>query len=125
MEKKGFPVYEISAAAHQGLQELTYAAAAMLRTLPPVTEDEADYVAPEVKLGTADDLAIHREDGVWLIQGDWLDRLVSRVNFADYESRMYLDRKLREAGVYDRMEAMGLADGDTISIAELEFEYYS
>ena len=125
VEKKGFPVYEISAAAHQGLQELTYAAAAMLRTLPPVTVYEADYVAPEVKLGTADDLAIRREDGVWLIQGDWLDRLVSRVNFADYESRMYLDRKLREAGVYDRMEAMGLADGDTISIAELEFEYYS
>ncbi len=86
---------------------------------------EADYVAPEVKLGTADDLTIRQEDGVWLINGDWLDRLVARVNFADYESRMYLDRKLREGGVYDRMEAMGLQDGDTISIAELQFEYYS
>jgi GTP-binding protein len=38
---------------------------------------------------------------------------------------MYLDRKLREAGVYDRMEEMGLSDGDIISIAELHFEYYS
>ena len=54
----------------------------------------------------------------------WLDRLVARVNFADYESRMYLDRKLREAGVYARMEDMGLEEGDTISIAELHFEYY-
>ena len=125
MEKKGYPVYEISAAAHQGLKELTYAAMAKLRELPPVTVYEADYVAPEVKLGTADDLAIRKEGDVWLLQGDWLDRLVSRVNFADYESRMYMDRKLREAGVYDRMEAMGLQDGDTISIAELEFEYYS
>ena len=90
-----------------------------------MTVYEPDYVAPEVTLGTADELTIRKQDGVWLIQGDWLDRLVARVNFSDYESRMYLDRKLREAGVYDRMEAMGLADGDTISIAELEFEYYS
>ena len=125
VEKKGCPVFEISAAAHQGLRELVYAAAARLRDLPPVTVYEPDYVAPEVQLGTADDLSIRREDGVWLIQGDWLDRLVARVNFADYESRMYLDRKLRESGVYDRMEQMGLQDGDTISIAELEFEYYN
>ncbi len=124
-QAKGYPVFEISAAAHLGLQELIYAAAARLQQLPPVTVYEPDYVAPEVKLGTADDLTIRKQDDVWLIQGDWLDRLVARVNFADYESRMYLDRKLREGGVYDRMEAMGLADGDTISIAELEFEYYS
>ena len=124
VQKKGFPVFEISAAAHKGLQELVYAAAARLKDLPPVTVYEADYVAPEVKLGTAEELTIRKQDGVWLLEGDWLDRLVSRVNFADYESRMYLDRKLREAGVYSRMEQMGLADGDTISIAELEFEYY-
>ncbi len=124
-EGKGYAVYEISAAAHQGVKELTYAAAGMLKDLPPVMVYEADYVAPEVKLGTADDLTIRQEDDVWLINGDWLDRLVARVNFSDYESRMYLDRKLREGGVYDRMEAMGLQDGDTISIAELQFEYYS
>ena len=125
VQAKGYPVFEISAAAHQGIRELIYAAGARLRDLPPVTVYESDYVAPEVVLGTADDLTIRKEGDVWLLQGDWLDRLVSRVNFADYESRMYMDRKLREAGVYDRMEAMGLQDGDTISIAELEFEYYS
>ena len=118
-------IFEISAGAHQGLHELVMAAAGRLASLPPVTVYETDYVAPEVKLGTADDLVIRRYDDVWTIQGDWLDRLVARVNFSDYESRMYLDRKLREGGVYDRMEEMGLQDGDTISIAELHFEYYS
>ena len=121
----GLPFFEISAAAHQGVHELTMAAAGKLAELPPVTVFEADYVAPEVRLGTAEDLVIQEFDDVWTIQGDWLDRLVSRVNFSDYESRMYLDRKLHEAGVYERMEAMGLSDGDTISIAELYFEYYS
>ncbi len=124
-DELGYPFFEISAAAQIGLHELVMAAAGALSKLPPVAVYEADYVAPEVKLGTADDLVIEKFDDVWTIRGDWLDRLVARVNFADYESRMYLDRKLREAGVYDRMEAMGLEDGDTISIAELFFEYLS
>ncbi len=124
-EKLGYPFFEISAAGHTGLRELTMAAAGKLAELPPIAVFEADYVAPETTLGTADDLTIEKYDDVWTIQGDWLDRLVSRVNFSDYESRMYLDRKLREAGVYERMEAMGLSDGDTISIAEMYFEYYS
>ena len=125
VEERGYTFFEISAAAHQGLKELIYTAADRLKDLPPVTIFEADYVAPEVVLGTADDLSIRQVDDVWLIEGDWLDRLVARVNFSDYESRMYLDRKLREGGVYDRMEEMGLSDGDIISIAELHFEYYS
>ncbi len=123
--ERGYEFFEISAGAQQGLHELTMAAAGRLANLPPVAVFEADYVAPEVKLGTADDLVIENIDDVWTLRGDWLDRLAARVNFSDYESRMYLDRKLREAGVYDRMEAMGLQDGDTISIAELYFEYLS
>ncbi len=123
--EKGLPYFEISAAAHQGTRELVLAAAEKLSELPPVAVYEADYVEPEVVLGTAEDLTIEKHGDVWTVQGDWLDRLVSRVNFSDYESRMYLDRKLREGKVYERMEAMGMEDGDTISIAEMQFEYYN
>ena len=125
IEEKGLPFFEISAAAHQGTHELVLAAAEALSHLPPVGMFEADYVAPEPVLGSVEDLKITHEDDVWCIEGDWMDRLVMRVNFGDYESRMWLDRKLREGGVYDRLEAMGMEDGDTISIAEMQFEYYS
>ena len=36
---------------------------------------------------------------------------------------MYFDRILREAGVFERMEAMGVKDGDTVSMYDLMFEY--
>ena len=38
---------------------------------------------------------------------------------------MYFDRNLREAGIYDRMEQLGVQDGDTVSIYDIEFEYQS
>ena len=48
---------------------------------------------------------------------------MSSVNFSDNESMMYFDRVLRDNGVYKRMEEMGIRDGDTVSIYNLEFEY--
>ena len=62
--------------------------------------------------------------GFWYTDGD-LGRLVATVNFSDYESRMFFDRVLREAGVFERMEAMGVQDGDTVSMYDLMFEYKS
>ena len=54
-----------------------------------------------------------------------MERLVSTVNFGDYESRMFFDRILRENGVYERMESLGIRGGDTISIQGMTFEYRS
>ena len=38
---------------------------------------------------------------------------------------MYFDRRLRQAGFFDRLEAEGIKDGDTVSIYDIEFEYQS
>ena len=124
-EAKGFRFFEISAASTAGTRELMRAAAAELSHLPPVRVYESEYVPPEPVLGTAEDTVIDHSGDVWSVSGDWLARIVSGVNFSDYESRMYFDRCLRDAGVYDRMEAMGVRDGDTVSIYDLEFEYQS
>lgn len=120
-----YEFYEISAAAHKGTKELINAAALKLSQLPPVTVYEADYVAPEPKLDTSEEVTIEQYDDEWFVEGPWLEKLVATVNFSDYESRMYFDRVLREAGVFDRMESMGVKDGDTICIYNLEFEYQS
>ena len=45
------------------------------------------------------------------------------INFDDYESRMYIDRQLRKSGLFERLEEMGIQDGDTVSIFDFEFEY--
>ena len=44
-------------------------------------------------------------------------------NFKDPESRNWFDQQLRNSGLFDRLEAMGIQDGDTVSMYELQFEY--
>ena len=123
VEGKGMRLFELSAASTQGTRELMRAAAGELAHLPPVTVYEPDYVPPEPELGTADEVEIKREDGVWYVEGQWLARLVASVNFSDYESRMYFDRCLRTAGIFERMEELGVQNGDTVSMYDIEFEY--
>ena len=121
----GYDFYEMSAATHQGTNELVKAIAGKLASLPPIRVFEPEYVAPEPVVDTSGELEIEECDGVWYVEGPWLQKLVATVNFTDYESRMFFDRKLREAGVFERMEELGIHDGDTVSMYGLEFEYQS
>ena len=123
VEGKGYAFFELSAAAHMGTRELVQECARRLKELPPILRFEADYVPPEPEVDTSGELTIEHFDDMWLVEGPWLQRLVATVNFSDYESRMYFDRVLREAGVFKRMEEMGVRDGDTVSMYDLMFEY--
>ena len=123
VEARGYAFFELSAAAHTGTRELVQECARRLRELPPILRFEADYVPPEPKVDTSGELTIEHFDDMWLVEGPWLQRLVATVNFSDYESRMYFDRVLREAGVFKRMEEKGVRDGDTVSMYDLMFEY--
>ena len=126
VEAQGYAFFEMSAVAHQGTRELMQAAAGLLAELPPVVHYEPDYVAPEPVIDTSEALEIQQcDDDYWSVEGPWLQRLLQSVNLDDYESRMYFDRVLREAGVFDRLEALGVKDGDTVGIYDLEFEYQS
>ena len=123
VEESGAKFYAISAATHKGVGELLGEIARMLSTLPPVTVYEPEYVPP-VPDDSAEQTSVHRrDDGVWIVEGDWILRLMGNVNLSDYESRMYFNRVLRQSGLFERLESMGVQDGDTVSIYDFEFDY--
>ena len=123
VEGLGYTLVEISAAAHKGTRELVQQIAQRLSVLPPVAVYQPEYVPKPPVADASSPLDIQHEDGVWIVEGPWLQRIMANVNFADYESRMWFDRTLREAGVFQRLEEMGIQDGETVSLDGFEFEY--
>ena len=123
VESKGLPFFELSAAAHMGVRELMKAAAGELAHLPPVITYEPEYVERPPEVDTSDPLTIRHEDDVWIVEGPWLQKIMANVNFSNYESRNWFDRMLRSAGLFDRLEEMGIKDGDLVSLYNLDFEY--
>lgn len=123
MKERGAAFFEISAATGSGVRELVYEAARRLRALPPITVFEPDYIAPAPMPESAEDTVITIDGDVWSLEGKWLERLVRNTNFGDYESRMFFNRTLENGGVFARLEEMGIEDGDTVSVYNIEFEW--
>ena len=84
---------------------------------------EPTYVEREPEIPVSGEFTIERYDETWVIESPWLERMMANVNFSDYESRNWFDKMLRQSGLYDRLEEMGIHDGDTVSLYNLEFEY--
>ena len=123
VEAQGYEFYVISAATTKGTKELMRTIAGKLANLPPVTVYEPEYVKPLAEAGDAKELQIQQYDDLWVVSGPWIMKLMNDINFDDYESRMYFDRQLRKSGLFERLEEMGIQDGDTVSIFDFEFEY--
>ncbi len=122
-EKSGYPFFLCSAASHNGVKPVIDKCYEMLSEIPVPEPYVADFVPKLPEGGTVEELRITSDDGVWSIEGDWIRNLIARINFSDYESRMYFDRLLRESGVFNRLEEMGVKDGDTVCIYDLTFDY--
>ena len=123
VEGLGYEFFAMSAATHQGTRELVQRISQRLSELPPVTVYEPEYVPKPPVIDTTEPLHIEREDNTWLVEGPWHQRLMGNINFSDYESRMYFDKMLRQSGLFDTLEDMGIQDGDIVSMYDLEFEY--
>ena len=121
-QEHGFGFLELSAATGQGVQELIHKTWEMLKELPPVFVYEPEFVQTEETV-TERDITVEKIEDYYVVGGAWIEKIMGSVNTDDYESRLYMDRMLKNAGVYDRLEAMGVQEGDPVVIGELEFEY--
>ncbi len=123
VEAKGMKFMEISAATGEGVRELMNETWKLLQELPPVQVYEAEYVAPEVTREDVERTKIEVHDGVYIAEGIWLERLMGSINFDDYESRMYFERSLQKAGLFEKLEEMGIQEGDTVDLYGFAFDY--
>ena len=123
-DELGCQLFRMSAAANQGVKELVYHVWNELEKLPPVEVFEAEMTLDEPVLNPERDIQITRgDDAVFYVTGDWVEKIVGSVNFGEYESRMYFERTLRKAGVFDMLEARGIKEKDTVDVLGIQFEY--
>ena len=123
-DELGYQLFQMSAAANQGVRELVYHVWHELEKLPPVEVFEAEMMLDEPVLNPERDIQITRgDDAVFYVSGAWVEKIVGSVNFAEYESRMYFERTLRKAGVFDMLEARGIKEKDTVDVLGIQFEY--
>ena len=125
LEEKGFEVYEISAATKVGLDELLDRIIGLLDEIGEVASIfEEEEISEMYTLEEAKDFSIKKQNNDYIIEGIDMERLINSVNFEDLDSIRFFQRMLRKKGIIDALEEMGIKDGDTVKILDIEFEFY-
>ncbi len=122
LKERNIPCFLISAATHQGLTPLLNYVENELKVLPPVPVFESEFTY-DLEEESSDEFEVTKENGVYFVDGPFVERLVGSVNFENDESVAYFQRTLRKRGIIDALVEAGCREGDTVCVIDIEFEY--
>lgn len=127
--KKEFPqveVVEISALAHQNLDELKYKIYETIVNTPQfdlLEDDEKDVVTYEYKPEDRNFKVTHPFDHYYRVEGKFLEKVVAMTNFDQEQAVTRFARQLRSWGVDDALREAGCQDGDTVEVEGYQFDF--
>ena len=121
-KENNMEIFKISAATGEGVSELIKHVAEVLKTLPK--EDLIEIEDRKVyTLEDKDEYTITKEDGMFVVRGEAVERIMRRVNIEDNESLYYFQKSLDNLGVNQKLKEMGIKDGDIVKIDDYELEW--
>ena len=126
VKKDNLELFKISAATNVGLEELFNKTAEMLKTIPKENIiNEEEKVIYTLVDDEEEKIDIKVENGIYIVSGNPIERLLGRVNLEDNESLYYFQKSLKKLGVDERLRKMGIKEGDTVKFVDWEMEWYN
>ena len=122
VEAQGYMFFPIMAAIRYDVDPLLNKIIEELSKLPPIKIFEPEPM-PEIDESAYGEVSITVQDGVYVVEGKWLLRVMRAVDFDDYEGLNYFENLLQKSGVIDRLREAGCREGDTVSIYDVEFDF--
>lgn len=123
LEPKGYKIYPVSAATLQGIDDLKYAIWELLSQ----TEEDYDTFDDEfvyVEIEDESPIIVKKENGEYIVEGNFIERLLESIYFDDYDSMRYFQSMLKKKGIVDKLKELGINEGETVSICGNEFEFF-
>ena len=125
-EPMGIPVFPISAVTGQGVKELLYHVQQMLEEMDqaPVVFEREYFPDSFVDLPEEPYTVEKTEDGVFSVEGPRIERMLGYTNLESEKGFQFFQNFMKENGILEELEALGITDGDTVRIYGHEFDYY-
>ena len=124
-EPRGIKVFPISAATGEGVPELLKYLFELLRELPGeplVYEKEYDVEAHRFEELP---IKIYKEsEHVFVVEGERIDKMLGYTNLESERGFDFFQKYMKEQKIIQRLQELGLEEGDTVRVAGMEFEYY-
>ncbi len=125
-EPQGIRVYPVSAVSGQGLKELLYAVWNLLQTVddaPVVFEQE---FFPEIAVYADEPYTVeyNAEEDEYVVEGPRIEKMLGYTNIDSEKGFLFFQRFLKDQGILEKLERLGIQEGDTVRMYGLSFDYY-
>lgn len=124
-EKDGIKVFPISAVSGKGIKELLYHVKGLLDsidTTPIVFEKE--FFPEDISFSNEPYTVSQEEEHIFVVEGPRIEKMLGYTNIDSEKGFEFFQRFLKENGILDELEALGIQEGDTVRMYGLHFDYY-
>ena len=126
-ERKDSQVFPISAVSGQGLKELLYHVSGLLDQAddkPVVFEQE---YFPELENRFSDEpfsVTYDEEEDEYVVEGPRIEKMLGYTNLDSEKGFTFFQNFLKETGILEQLEELGIEEGSTVRMYGLKFDYY-
>ncbi|HWT26802.1 MAG TPA: GTPase ObgE [Mobilitalea sp.] len=124
-EPQGIPVFAISAVSGKGVKELLYHVKGMLANLdqtPVVFEKE---FFPEDLAQSSEPYEVWKEEEhLFAVEGPRIEKMLGYTNLDSEKGFEFFQHFLKDNGILEKLEELGIEEGDTVRMYGLQFDYY-
>lgn len=125
-EPKGIQVFPISAVSGQGVKELLFAVSKILEEREDtVTTFEQEFFPEFGGYGNEPfTVEYNEEDKEYVVEGPRIERMLGYTNLESEKGFVFFQNFLKENGILEQLEELGISEGDTVRMYGLKFDYY-
>lgn len=127
-EPKGVRVFPISAVSGQGLKELLYFVDELLSQInePPTTFEPEFNPDTDIVVGNEPyTVAFDEKKNEYVAEGPRIEKMLGYTNLESERGFQFFQKFLKENGILEELEALGIQEGDTVRMYGLAFSYYN
>ena len=126
-EPKGISVFPISAVTGTGVKELLSYAYHCLKDCKdePVIFEQEDF--PEFEVGYVNEpytVSFDEKEQAYIVEGPRIEKMLGYTNLDSEKGFLFFQEFLKKNGILEKLEEMGIQDGDTVRMYGLAFDYY-
>jgi GTP-binding protein len=124
-EPEGFKVFPISAVSGQGLKELLYHVKGILDKMdssPVVFERE--FFPEDLQISEEPFEVWKEEEHLYVVEGPRIERMLGYTNLESEKGFIFFQNFMKDNGILEKLEELGIQEGDTVRMYGLQFDYY-
>ena len=126
-KEEGIPVFPISAVTGEGVNELLYFVADKLNEIPDKAITFAQEFDPEFEMISSNEpysVTYDEKTDEYVIEGPRIEKMLGYTNLDSEKGFAFFQRFLKDNGILDELEALGIKEGDTVRMYGFSFDYY-